>query len=73
MLSGKELPGYLGPNPRPVSGRDRGVDRLLDRGIKSNDSLGHLDLERRGVVDDLERCPQPHDVLEVLFSEVGAF
>ncbi len=27
MLSDKELPGHLRPNPRPVSRRDRGVDR----------------------------------------------
>ena len=73
MLSDKELPGYLRPNPRPVSRRDRGVDRLPDRGIESSDPLGHLDPERRRIVDDLERCPQPHDVPEVLSSEVGAF
>ena len=72
MLSDKELPGYLRPNPRPVSRRDRGVDRLPDRGIESSDPLGHLDPERRRIVDDLERCPQPHDVPEVLSSEVGA-
>ena len=73
MLSDKELPGHLRPNPRPVSRRDRGVDRLPDRGIESSDPLGHLDPERRRIVDDLERCPQPHDVPEVLSSEVGAF
>jgi hypothetical protein len=70
MLSDKELPSYLGPNPRPVSCRNRGVDRLPDRGIQRSDPLGHL--ERRRIVDDLERCPQPHDVTEVPFSEVGA-
>jgi hypothetical protein len=72
VLRGKDLPGYLGPNPRPVSRRDRGVDRLPDHGIQSNDPLGHLDPERRRIVDDLERCPQPHDVMEVPSSEVGA-
>jgi hypothetical protein len=69
MLSDKELPSY----PRPVSRRDRGVDRLPDRRIESNNPLGHLNPERRRLVDDLERCPQPHGVPEVLSSEVGAF
>jgi hypothetical protein len=73
MLSGKELPGYLGPNPGSVSRRDRGVDRVPDRGIESSDPLGHLDPERRRIVHDFERCPQPHHVLEVSSSEVRAF
>ena len=30
MLSDKELPSYLGPNPGSISRRDRGVDRLPD-------------------------------------------
>jgi hypothetical protein len=72
MLSDKELPGHLRPDPGPVRRPDRGVDRLSDRGIESNDPLGHPDPERRRIVHDLERCPQPHDVLEVLSSEVGA-
>ena len=72
MLSDKELPGYLRPDPRPVSRRDRGVDRLPDRGIERSDPLGHLDPERCRIVDDLERCPQPHDVPEVRSSKVGA-
>jgi hypothetical protein len=46
MLSDKELPGYLRPNPRPVSRRDRDIDRLPDRGVESSDPLGHLDPER---------------------------
>jgi hypothetical protein len=73
MLSDKELPGHLRPDPGPVRRPDRGVDRLSDRGIESNDPLGHLDPERRRIVHDLERCPQPHDVLEVLSNEVEAF
>jgi hypothetical protein len=71
MLSDKELPGHLRPNPGPISRRHRGIDRLPDRGIESNDPLGHLDPERRRIVDDLERCPQPHDVPEVLPNQVG--
>jgi hypothetical protein len=73
MLSDKELPSYLRPNPGPVSRRDRGVDRFPDGGIESSDPLGNLNPERRRIVDGLKRCPQPHDVLEVLSSEVGAF
>jgi len=73
VLSDKELPGYLRPHPGPISRRDRGVDRLAGGGIKSSDALGHLDPERRRIVDDLERCPQPHDVLEVLSNQVGDF
>src|SRR5512133_1336361 len=73
MLSEEELPGYLGPNPGPVSRRDRAVDRLPDRRIESSDPPSDLDPERRRIVDDLERCPQPHNLLEVLSSEVGAF
>ena len=57
MFSDKELPSYLRPNPGPVSRRDRGVDRLPDRGVESSDPLGHLDPERRRIVDDLECCP----------------
>jgi hypothetical protein len=49
------------------------VDRLPDRGIERSDPLGHLDPERRRIVQDLERCPQPHDVPEVVSSQVGAF
>jgi hypothetical protein len=71
MLSDKELPRYLRANPRPVSRRDRGVDRLTDRGIQSSDPLGHLHPERCRIVDGLERSPQPHNVLEVPSSEVG--
>jgi hypothetical protein len=73
MLSDKELPDHLRPNPGPVSRRDRGIDRLPDRGIQSSDPLRHLDPERRRIVDDLERCPQPHDIPEVPSSQVGAF
>jgi hypothetical protein len=73
MLSDKELTGYLRPNPRPVSRRDRGVDRLPDRRIESRDALGHFDPERRRIVDDLERCPQPHNVPEVSSSKDRAF
>jgi hypothetical protein len=73
MLGDKELPGHLRTDPRPVSRRDRGVDRLPDRGIESSDPPSHLDPERRRIVPDLERCTQPHEVLEVLPSQVGAF
>jgi hypothetical protein len=73
MLSDKELPGHLRPNPGPISRRDRGVDRLPDRGIERSDPLSHLDAERRRLVHDFERCPQPHDVPEVPSGEVGAF
>ena len=31
MLGEEELPGHLGPHPRPVSGRDRGVGRQAGR------------------------------------------
>jgi hypothetical protein len=72
MLGDKELPRHLHPNPRPVRRRDRGIDRLPDRRIERSDPLSHLDVERRRIVHDLERCPQPHDILEVLPSEVGA-
>ena len=72
MLSDKELPGHLCPNPRPVSRRDRGVDRLPDRRIESSNPLGHLNPKRRRIIDDLERCPQPHHVPEVPSSKVGA-
>jgi hypothetical protein len=73
MLSDKELPDHLRPNPRPVSRRDRDIDRLPDRGIQRSDPPSHLNPERRRIVDDLERCPQPHHVPEVPSSQVGAF
>jgi hypothetical protein len=57
---------------RETGHRDRGVDRLPDRGIESNNPLSHLNPERRRIVHDLERCPQPHDVPEVLSNEIGA-
>jgi hypothetical protein len=51
MLSDKELPSHLRPNPRPISRRDRNIDRLPDRAIESRDPFGHLDPERRRIVD----------------------
>jgi hypothetical protein len=50
MLGDKELPSYLRPNPRSVNRRDRGVDRLPDRGIQRSDPPSHLHPERRRIV-----------------------
>jgi hypothetical protein len=69
----EEFTSHLSPHPGPVSRRDRGVGRPFDGGVERRDASGHLKPKRaKIVVDDLERRPQPRNVLKVLNGEVGS-
>ena len=73
MLGEEEFTSHLSPHPGPVSRRDRGVGRPSDGGVERRDASGHLKPKRaKIVVDDLERRPQPRNVLKVLIGEVGS-
>ena len=74
MLGEEELPGHLGPHPRPISSRQRSAGRQAGRRVDRRDASGHLEPERADVaIDDLERRPQPGRILEVALGEVGSF
>ena len=71
MRSEEELPGHLGPHPRPISGRQRSAGRQAARRLDRPDAFGDLEAERADVaVNDLERRPEPGRILVVAFGEV---
>ena len=74
MLGEEELPGHLGPHPRPISSRQRSAGRKAGRRIDRREASGHLEPERADVtINDLERRPEPGHVLVVALGEVGSF
>ena len=69
MLGQEELPGHLGPHPRPIRSRQRSAGGQAGRRIDRRDASCHLEPERADVtIDDLERRAQPGHVLD---SRVG--
>ena len=60
MLGEEELPGHLGPHPRPIGSRQRSAGRQAGRAVDRGDAPGDLEPKRADVtVDDLERRSQP--------------
>ena len=72
MLGPEELPGHRGPDPSPVRCRNLGIDRPTIRRVRIGDPFGHLDLQRRGLIEVFERRPEPHHVLQVPQGDVGS-
>jgi hypothetical protein len=72
VLGPEELPRHLGPNPSPVRCRNLGIVRPTVHRVQIGDPLGHLDLERRRLIEVFERRPEPHHVLQVPQSDVGS-
>ena len=54
MLGQEELPGHLGPHPRPICSRHRRVGRKASCRLDRRDAFRHLEPERADVtIDDL--------------------
>jgi hypothetical protein len=74
MLGQEELPGHLGSHARPIGSRHRSVRRKVSCGLDRRDTFGHLKTERAHVVvEDLERCTEPGDVMQVAFGKAWPF
>ena len=74
MLGEEELPGHLGPHPRPICSRQGSVRRQAGRRLDRRDASGDLEPERADLtIDDLERRPEPGRILVVTPGEVRPF
>jgi hypothetical protein len=74
MLSEEELPGHLGPHPRPISSRQRSAGRKAGRRLDRREASCHLEAERADLTtNDLERPPEPGRVLVVTLCEFRPF
>jgi hypothetical protein len=74
MRGQEELPGHLGPHPRPVCGGQGSARRQAGRGLDRREAYCHFEAERADVaINDLERRPEPGRVLVVAFGKVGSF
>ena len=59
MRREEELPGYLGPHPRPISSRQRCVARQAGRAVDRGDAPGHLEAELADItIDDPNGAPR---------------
>ena len=74
MLSQEELPGHLGPHPRPIRGRQRRVGRQASRRIDRSKASRDLEPKRADdTIDDPERSSKTGRVLEVADGEIRSF
>src|SRR5215218_6769808 len=74
MLGEEELPGDLGPHPRPISRRRRSLIRQAGRAIDRRDAFRDLEPERADdTINDPERSSKTGRVLEVADSEIRSF
>ena len=74
MRRKEELPGHLGPHPRPIRGRQRSAGGQAGCRIDRREAPCHFEAERAEIaINDLERRPQPSHVLEVACGEVRPF
>jgi len=66
MRRKEELPGHLGPHPRPISCRQRRAGRKASRRPDRREASCHLEPEWADLaVNDLERRPQSGRILIV--------
>jgi hypothetical protein len=66
MRRQEALPGHIGPHPRPISSRQRSAGRKAGHRPELREASCHFKVERADLaVNDLERRPEPRDILIV--------